>query len=116
MKRIPIMVSGIIAWAMGAAPVVPADSSPNVPIPPAAEIVSKLRPEHPRLLARAQDFRGLRERINGSVQLKSWHQSLRGSADRILAAKPSKYEIPDGLRLLSTSRRVVDRMQTLGMA
>jgi hypothetical protein len=33
----------------------------------------------------------------------------------MLAAPPSQYVIPDGLRLLATSRRVLDRVQTLAL-
>ena len=33
----------------------------------------------------------------------------------MLSQAPSKYEIPDGLRLLSTSRRVLNRIQSLGL-
>jgi hypothetical protein len=35
---------------------------------------------------------------------------------RVLVQKPSEYEIPDGLRPLATSRCVLDRILTLGMA
>src|SRR5207248_2029286 len=37
------------------------------------------------------------------------------SADEILRASPSRYEIPDGLRLLETSRRVMGRIYTLAL-
>lgn len=101
----------LLATASNAAPAIA-----NISIPAPAEIIATLRPGHPRLLARAQDFRDLKARIATDAQLKAWHESLRKNAGQILSAPPSKYEIPDGLRLLSTSRRVVDRMQTLGLA
>src|SRR5512132_2767174 len=93
-----------------------APAATNIAIPAAAEIIAKLRPGHPRLLAGPPEFRDLKTRVATDAQLKPWHASLRKSAERILAAPPSRYEIPDGLRLLSTSRRVVERMQTLGLA
>ena len=49
---------------------------------------------------------GLPARIYGDI---------KKSADRILSAPVSKYEKPDGRRLLSVSRRVLDRVRTLAM-
>ena len=87
----------------------------NVPIPPPAVILKSLRQEHPRLLATRETFDNLKQRVITDTLLKSWHEQLRHEADKILLEPPSKYEIPDGLRLLNTSRRVVSRMQTLGL-
>lgn len=86
-----------------------------VDVPAGGEIVSRLSKEHPRLLAKAADFKRLRERAAVEPQLKQWHADLRRQADRILRDAPSRYEIPDGLRLLATSRRVLDRVSTLGL-
>jgi hypothetical protein len=92
-----------------------AGSKQPVAIPPAAEILSHLNREHPRLLATARDFAQLKERVNSDPQLRQWHEDLREDGGRILKERPSKYEIPDGLRLLATSRRVVNRVYTLAM-
>jgi hypothetical protein len=91
------------------------DSNLPVAIPPAEEILSRLKKEHPRLLATAQDFAQLKERVKSDARLRQWHGQLREEGVRILKARPSKYEIPDGLRLLATSRRVLGRVQTLAM-
>lgn len=40
---------------------------------------------------------------------------MRQAGEDILKQPPSKYEIPDGKRLLATSRRVLDRVRTLGL-
>src|SRR5437867_4456518 len=80
-------------------------STPNVPA--ATGILQSLRKEHPRLLASAKDFSELKQRIAADEQLKKWADKLREQARRILGEPPSKYEIPDGLRLLGTSRRVL---------
>ena len=90
------------------------DSQP-IPIPPAADILKSLRPEHPRLFATRADFDALKQRIAAEPTLKSWLATLRQQAQRILNEPPSKYEIPDGLRLLHVSRRVLSRVQTLGL-
>ena len=86
-----------------------------VPIPPAADILAKLRPEHPRLLATRPGFDYVREQVKAEPNRRRWHGQLTERAQRILDQPPSKYEIPDGLRLLSTSRRALDRVQTLAL-
>lgn len=91
-----------------------ADPQP-VPIPPAPEILRSLRKEHPRLFATEADFAALRQRIAIEPTLQNWRTRLREQAERILGEAPSKYEIPDGLRLLGVSRRVLSRVQTLGL-
>jgi len=92
-----------------------AATATELSIPPANEILAKLRPGHPRLLASESDFARLKERVATDPQLKEWHAKLRADGLRMLEQPVSKYEIPDGLRLLSTSRRVLDRQQTLGL-
>src|SRR6185503_16569491 len=87
----------------------------NVAISAAAEILKSLRHEHPRLLANADEFSALKKRAAANAQLRGWHAQLRAEAVKIVSESPSKYEIPDGLRLLGTSRPVVQRMQTLGL-
>jgi hypothetical protein len=88
---------------------------PLVPIPPAAELLAQLHKGHPRLLASSNDFTQLTQRIAADPALQSWRTRLRQRAQEIIAAPPSRYEIPDGLRLLETSRRVVNRVYVLGL-
>lgn len=85
------------------------------PIPPADQLFTNLHRGHPRLLATAADFTALRSRVAADEQLIRWHAALTSQATALLTAPASKYEIPDGLRLLATSRRVLDRVQTLGL-
>ena len=92
----------------------PADP-PLVPIPSAAELLAHLHQGHPRLLASANDFAQLTQRLAADPALEAWRTKLRERAQEIMAAKPSRYEIPDGLRLLATSRRVVNRVYVLGL-
>lgn len=87
----------------------------NLPIPPAREILASLRREHPRLLATKADFSNLKQRVAGEPRLREWQTQLRQEAAALLDQPPSKYEIPDGKRLLATSRRVLGRVQTLGL-
>ncbi|GBD00154.1 hypothetical protein HRbin17_02691 [bacterium HR17] len=79
------------------------------------EWATKVRKEHPRLLVTAADFERLRLAIKTHPLLQKWHRQLRDEADRICQEPPSRYEIPDGLRLLATSRRVLRRVYTLAL-
>ncbi len=84
-------------------------------IPDATNVLAGLARSHPRLLASAADFAALRQRSEENRTLKGWITNLHRQAGEILRAEPSKYEIPDGLRLLATSRRVLERMYVLGL-
>lgn len=87
----------------------------GLPIPPANEILRPLRLEHPRLLATSNDFVRLRAEVASDPLLKRWHGQLLEEGKKLLTQPPSRYEIPDGKRLLATSRRVLDRVQTLAL-
>jgi hypothetical protein len=86
-----------------------------IPIPAGPEILSHLTKAHPRLLASSNDFARLKLESGTKEPQRSWEAALRAQAAGILTATPSKYEIPDGLRLLDTSRRVMNRVYTLGL-
>lgn len=90
-------------------------TQPARPSPSAAEILARLNKSHPRLLASAEGFGQLKARVAAEPQLQSWRGKLEERARGILVAPPSRYEIPDGLRLLATSRRVLDRVYTLAL-
>ena len=90
-------------------------SSSQIPIPSAQEIFGRINKSHPRLLASSNDFARLKARIDSDSLLRSWQSALNKQAKDILNAAPSRYEIPDGLRLLETSRRVLNRVYTLGL-
>ena len=114
----PVLLQRVNRWTLCIALLalaVTTAAQTNIVIPPAAEILKSLRQEHPRLLANADQFSALRKRAAADAQLRGWHAQLRAEAMKIMSEPPSKYEIPDGLRLLGTSRRVVQRMQTLGL-
>ncbi|MCU0875214.1 MAG: hypothetical protein MUE50_23020, partial [Pirellulaceae bacterium] len=91
-----------------------ADPTP-LDLPKAARILADLRPGHPRLIASAERFDELRRAIKTDATLTRWFESIRSDGEGILRARPSQYEIPDGKRLLATSRRVLDRVATLAL-
>src|SRR5262245_38092840 len=84
-------------------------------VPPPVEILAGLHKEHPRLLLTADGFVRLKGRVGTDARLKEWRQTLRERAQQVLTEPPSRYEIPDGLRLLATSRRVLHRVYLLAL-
>jgi hypothetical protein len=87
----------------------------TIAVPQATEILARVRKDHPRVMATSADFTALRQLRKQNVQYEAWYQKLRAAGEKTLVASPSKYEIPDGLRLLATSRRVLDRVSQLAM-
>ena len=87
-------------------------AEPVAPSP--SEVLATLNRSHPRLLATDADFAKLKS-LASAGEAGKWFASLKKSADKLLTAEPSKYEIPDGKRLLATSRRVLDRTLLLGL-
>ena len=115
MNRIHFVSNAAAVFAITLATGVAAPAINNIPIPAPAEILARLRPGHPRLLATAGDFDQLKLRVAIDPQLKTWHGELRLEAEKLLTQAPSEYEIPDGLRLLAVSRRVLHRTQLLAL-
>jgi hypothetical protein len=76
-------------------------------------IFKNLRKEHPRLIATANDFNDFKERLAKDPSLKERFDELAKKGDALIGAPVNKYIIPDGLRLLATSRSVLDRIYTL---
>lgn len=85
-------------------------------IPAEADILRTLRPGHPRVLTTAEIWAGVKNAIEADPRIGAWHKTLIGQAEETLAQVPSRYEIPDGRRLLRTSRRVLGRVQLLAYA
>lgn len=77
-------------------------------------ILEQLRADHPRLLICPSHFGSIQRLISkGDPHALRWYAALRTEASEILRDPPSTYEIPDGLRLWSTSRRVLNRVEIL---
>jgi hypothetical protein len=89
------------------------NSAPEVP--PAGKILATLRPDHPRVMARPETFRDIQSLVaKGGLPAKLYAQVKR-SAVHILDEPVSIYEKPDGRRLLSVSRTVLERVRTLAL-
>ncbi len=108
----PAILAGLflslVFSAVGAEP-------PALPVPEAGQILQSLKKEHPRLLLTKAGFAELKQRVASDPQLKAWEVTLHKEAEEVLSQPPSKYEIPDGKRLLATSRRVLERVSLLAM-
>jgi hypothetical protein len=111
----PIIIASLLTGSCVSLPCVASAGDPELAIPSSTAILATLQKQHPRLLAGAEDLARLKRQVNDNPVLREWHGKLTARAQRILNDPPSRYEIPDGLRLLSTSRRVLDRVYTLGL-
>lgn len=78
-------------------------------------VLSTLKKEHPYLLANSQDFARIKREVRTDSAMKSMFEALQKKADSLLNEPPSEYVIPDGKRLLATSRRITDRVTLLAM-
>jgi len=79
-----------------------------------ANPLETLKAGHPRLHLDARGFAALKLRIGSDSTMKNWYDAIVKKGDALLNEPVAVYVIPDGLRLLNTSRRVVDRLSILG--
>ena len=90
-------------------------SCADVNVPEGSQLVAMVRREHPRLLATIKQFEVLIETTKSVPLLERWRGQLAAEGDRICSEEVASYRIPDGLRLLDTSRRVLERVSTLAL-
>ena len=74
------------------------------------KVLATLRSEHPRLQLTADRLAVIRKLVEDDTLAAEIYAGIRKDADRALKRKPCKYEKPDGRRLLSVSREVLDRI------
>jgi hypothetical protein len=84
-------------------------------VPPLQDILSTLRPGHPRVMMVPAGFEAIKASVAGGGLPERIFGEVRKSADKTLTAPVSVYEKPDGRRLLSVSRRVQDRVRDLAL-
>ncbi|MBI3920212.1 MAG: DUF4962 domain-containing protein, partial [Armatimonadetes bacterium] len=114
-KLAPVVLAGLFAAAMICTSKGAEERKMEVTIPEAVEVLTRLVKGHSRLLISKQGFADLKQRAGTDPQLSKWRDQLRERAQKVLTEPASAYEIPDGLRLLATSRRVLDRVYTLAL-
>lgn len=105
----------IVLAFLGWLPARPSAVTP-VALPARDQLLASLKTGHPRLLLAPGGFPALKARITGDTLLSAWYAKIKASAKSVLTQTPSIYEIPDGLRLLATSRRVMERTYMLALA
>lgn len=84
-------------------------------VPPKDDIIDRLNRRHPRLLITDDSNARIKDPIRKGGQASRWHESLLSQAEALLSQEPLRYEIPDGLRLLSVSRGVQARIYVLAL-
>ena len=71
---------------------------------------------HPRIIMTDEKFAKLKKHIGDNSVTAILLEKLRGEADRIMKEPVCQYEIPDGIRLLETSKRIQRRVAALALA
>lgn len=89
--------------------------APAANLPPADRILATLKPDHPRLLVAPDTFARLKKLVVHDPAARAIYEGLREDARLLLADDPSEYVIPDGKRLLRTSRDVLHRVTLLAV-
>lgn len=104
-------------WSSGLAVIAILVTACEHPKPPIAarkrELPSALQgliPHHPRLLIAPDEFAAIAQRMTNSATLRAWAASIRSEADQYLRMPPLTYDLPDGVRLIATSNRVLERV------
>jgi hypothetical protein len=117
MRKMHILINGFVA-SLGVVCLLSTAQAPAaelIPTPKAQEILGRLKPGHPRLLTDAAGFERLKQEIPKNPDLQRYFNRVQEDARGMLKQAPSQYQIPDGLRLLETSRRVMNRVYALAM-
>ena len=79
---------------------------------PNTDILTTLRPAHPRLLVLDTDLAAIKDAIAKDPLAKRWHDQLKAEAEKMLIAKPIEHVLI-GPRLLDKSRTCLTRVSTL---
>ncbi len=83
-----------------------------VEIPEPESILRTLRNEHPRLIAPNGQEASVKQVMEQFPEAKEIYRQIRREAEGLLTARPIEYRL-EGPRLLSQSRRCLDRVYTL---
>ena len=79
---------------------------------PADDVLKSLKPAHPRLIARDQDWAATKQAIANDELARAWHKRLQAEARKMLAEPPVERKLI-GPRLLDKSRTALRRVSTL---
>ena len=81
-----------------------------------ANPTATLRPRHPRLLFTVEDQARIEELAKTDALLARLIEQNTVNAAAMLKTPSVRYEIPDGIRLLSQSRKCIERVVSMAMA
>lgn len=113
MRLLPVKIGSVLLFCIGSF-AARAQLSDSLARP---GLLATLRPGHPRLYVTGlATFDSLRQRLPTDPFAQRCADSVTQKAVHMLNEPVCQYVIPDGKRLLNTSRRVADRALTLGMA
>jgi len=98
----------------------PEDPGELFEVPAGEDIVALVKTRypgkgHPRIMATEDDFARLRERVASDPLTRAWYLRLKEDVLASFQLPLPTYDIPDGYRLLETSRRVLNDLQHLGI-
>ncbi|MDP6040752.1 MAG: heparinase II/III family protein [Candidatus Latescibacteria bacterium] len=79
-------------------------------------LLDSLYPDHPRLILKNDRFEALKQNAESDEILQRFVDETIRHADNALEKSILEYRIPDGLRLLGTSRDCMNRVYALGLA
>src|SRR5262249_55256234 len=82
--------------------------------PSSQRLLQSLRPSHPRLLATESELERARQMITSEPLARAWYAKLRQKAEKMLDEPTVEYKLI-GPRLLTQSRRCLERVYTLGL-
>jgi hypothetical protein len=82
--------------------------------PPREAFLKNLRPGHPRLILLDDELPRIKQFIAEDPLGKKWYEGTVARAESLYRRPPRHHELPDGRRLLSVSRDVLDRMYNWG--
>lgn len=91
-------------------------STSHIEIPDEQWLKFHISNDHPYIIATANDFKRISLLQQSHPLMQQWSQAIIKTAASILNEPTSSYEIPDGLRLLNSSRKVLYRTYNLALA
>ncbi|HEV2350111.1 MAG TPA: heparinase II/III family protein [Terriglobia bacterium] len=80
--------------------------------PQAKDVLSTLRPGHPRLYVLDSDLAGVKQAMAQDPTVKEWYDQLEAEAEKMLSEPPAEYKLI-GPRLLGQSRVALRHISTL---
>ncbi|MCM8825765.1 MAG: hypothetical protein NC937_06485 [Candidatus Omnitrophica bacterium] len=75
--------------------------------------LDKLKKERPRLILNQETLNDVRNLLKSNPQAQDFYKKIKEKAEKICEESVSRYEIPDGKRLLFVSRKVLERVYFL---